>query len=211
MTGPAEDDLPDIIAAAAQRAGFRIATPEETQAIVDQAVTHVMEEEERLLATELVRTVTGKPEIPKADNFYTVLNLMGRQIFDMVADVTDPTVSYGPNRDGYGKCVEVMWRAVWLAMEVVARELHVTGYQHSAATLTAFAKLRGIEGSFMVANLEDALFPASNPAAKVAQWLDEPENREWLGEQARERIERDGDRAHPTVLAHWRELRGRGR
>ena len=204
MSDDTENEILEALADPITAAGMRLATPEETQVLVDHAVTHVMEQEELIRNTPLVRTVEGRPEIPQGTGFPHTARLMGEQIAAMVADVHDPSVAYGPNRDSYGKCVEVMWRAAYLAMETVARELGVTGYQHSVATLMAIGQMRNIEGPFTLVDLHDALYPQYDIPGRVAEFIDE--QRGWLAAEARKLLSRGTEHAHPDVVEHWQKL-----
>lgn len=209
MTDDIEHELLEQLADPIVAAGMRLATPEETQAIVDQAVAHVREQEALIAATPLARTIEGKPELPpEANTFHTTMHYLGDQIAAMVAEVHDPSVAYGPNRDGYGKCVEVMWRAAYLAMETVARELGVTGFQHSIACGEAYRHLARIDGPFMVLRIEDALYPQKNLHARLQEALDD--SRKWLAEKAREYLVGDLSHVHPDVVAHWHILASAG-
>lgn len=202
-----ERELLELLADPMVAAGMRLVSPEETQVLVDHAVTHVMAQEELIRETPLVRTVEGKPELPpQSDTAHTTLHYMGDQIAAMIADVYDPTVAYGLNRDGYGKCVEVMWRAAYLAIETVARELQVTGYQHSIATLMAIGQMRNIKGPFTLVDLHDALYPQYDLPGRVAAYIDE--QREWLAAEASKLLAAGTDHVHPDVVAHWRKLAG---
>lgn len=203
-----EHELLEQLADPIVAAGMRLATPEETQALVDHAVAHVREQEELIERTPLERTVEGKPEIPKWDTVDGALRIMADQIAQMVEDVGDPSVAYGPNRDGYGKCVEVMWRAAYLAMEVVSRELGVTGFQHSIACGEAYRNLAGIDGPFMVLRIEDALYPQYDLHARLAEALDD--SRPWLAKEAAKNLAGDLAHVHPEVVAHWHILAAAG-
>lgn len=209
MTDPheTEHEILEQLADPIVAAGMRLATPEETQAIVDQAVAHVREQEELLARTPVTRTVEGLPEIPRGNSPAGSVLIMADQIARMIEDVTDPEVAYGPNRDGYGKCVEAMWRAAYLAMGVVARELGVTGFQHSMACGEAYRHLAGIDGPFIVLRLEDALYPQNDLHGRLAEALDD--SRAWLARKATELLVEHPD-AHRDVLAHWRKLAAAG-
>lgn len=200
-----EHELLDALADGIHAIGGRLATPEETQVLVDRAVTSVMEAEKLIRATPLERTIDGMPEIPRGD-LADVTDQLARQIQAMVADVHDPAVAYGPNRDGYGKCVEVMWRAGYLAHEVVASQLGVTGFQHSISSLALLGKLRGIEGPYLVIKMEDALFPQYDLRAKLEESLSDEDVRTWLAEKAAEKLAGDLTHVHLDVVAHWRGL-----
>ena len=198
-----EHELLEQLADPIVAAGMRLATPEETQAIVDQAVAHVREQDELIASTPLARVVEGLPEIPRGNTPAGSLLIMADQIAQMVADVTDPAVAYGPNRDGYGKCVEAMWRAAYLAMSVVARELGVTGFQHSVACGEAYRNLAGIDGPFLVLRIEDALYPQNDILGRLAEALDD--SAQWLAKRAAELLAEHRN-AHPDVRAHWQKL-----
>lgn len=157
-----------------------------------------------------------KPDIPG-----TVGGLMPA-IEQLIASVHDPEVSYGPNEDPYGKCVEVMWRAAYIAHEVVARELGVTGFQHGMSSLMLLGALRGMEGPFMVLDGANALYPQYDLLGSAQEWLERPSTREWFADEAEKRLaefeakpvrvwdDEDGHHERPAVsghvVEHWRRL-----
>lgn len=202
--GDLEHQLLDALADHMTDNGMRLATPEEMEVITDRAVTHVMAEEEKLRTTEQRIDHQGKPARPRGADFHETTLLLARQIREMVDDVGDASVAYNGNRDGYGKCVEVMWRAAYLAIEVVASELGVTGAQYSFASLMAFGQMRGYDGPFTVVTLDDALYPQYDLPGRVAGFIDE--QRPWLAEQARALLAQEHRHASSNVVAHWEKL-----
>ncbi len=145
------------------------------------------------------------------------------EIADLIAAVGDSERTLGIETDGYGKCVEAMWRAGYLATEYVAGQLGVTGFQHSVAMLHLYGRAMHIDGPFMMLKVQDALYPQYDLPGRLQEFLDE--QREWLAAQARERlaeydakpthtwtddegVERTTPTAHPRVVEHWRRLAG---
>jgi len=143
---------------------------------------------------------TDKPTVPSS------INELGPAIQSLIDGVSDPTVAYGPNTDSYGKCVEAMWRAAYIAHEAVARELGVTGFQHSVSSLTLLAALRGWTGPVMVLNGEDVLYPQYDLVQKTRDWLESDDVRTWLANEADKRLD---ERTDPidTLAEHWFNLR----
>jgi hypothetical protein len=143
------------------------------------------------------------------------------EIVDLIAAVGDTERQMGIEADGYGKCVEAMWRAGFLATEYVASQLGVTGFQHSIAMLRLYGKAMHIDGPFMMVKVQDALYPQYDLPGRLAEFLDE--QRGWLAEQARaklaeyeaapthtwtdgEGVERTTPTAASRVVQHWRDL-----
>jgi hypothetical protein len=133
----------------------------------------------------------------------------------------------------YGTCVYAMSMAAVAAMQYVARELGVSGFQGSCAEFDVlsrkgaelpllgqihpafdfFRRSRRINGPFMVVRIEDALYPQTGPLAKVREALAEEDTRAWLRAEALKLLAAatrpDGTvDAHPAVVAHWRDLAG---
>lgn len=141
----------------------------------------------------------------------------------LVAGVADPSVTYSLETDSYGKCVEAMWRAAYIAHELVARRLHVTGFQHSISSLTVVGRLRGMTGPYTLVDASELLYPQYDPLGRTAAFLAEDDVRTWLADQAAEKLaafeadpyyettNEDGTTerirsVHEGVEAHWRSL-----
>ena len=123
------------------------------------------------------------PNVP--DNAAVVADAIN----ELVEGVRDPEVTYGIETDGYGKCVEAMWRAAYIAHEYVARRLGVTGFQHGASALTVVGKLRRIEGPYRLVDVEQALFPQYDPVGDTAEFLRSDSVRTWLADEAQKRLD----------------------
>lgn len=111
--------------------------------------------------------------------------------------------------DSYVQCIEAMAQAAVLAFNHVAGELQVTGFQASVAALQAFGRMQHVEGPFMIARLEKALFPQYSITASVDEWATSDDSLAWLREQARNKISENEHRSSdiaPAVWAHWQML-----
>lgn len=129
---------------------------------------------------------------------------------DLIASVSDPEVAYGANTDPYGKCVEVMWRAGYIAHELLAKELGVTGFQHSMSSLMLLAALRRMEGPFRIVDGENALYPQYDLVESTKEWLGTDDVRSWLADEAEKKLAEFAARTEPhaadRVIEHWRAL-----
>lgn len=148
-----------------------------------------------------------KPAVPTREELPAVIDAF-------IAGVSDPEVAYGPNKDGYDKCVEAMWRSAYVAHEYVASQLGVTGFQHSMSSLTLLGALNGIDGPYMLVKVENALYPQYDVVARVAEFLNSEDVRKWLVEQAEKKLAEngaaDGRFAVPRVVDHWRAIVANG-
>lgn len=162
--------------------------------------------------------MTEKPKAPRN------LEDLASEIAKLIASVEDPSVTLGIESGGYGKCVEAMWRAAYMAHELVASRLGVTGFQHGMSSLALLGALRGLEGPYMIVDASQALHPQYDLVGKVQNfpagqgvrsWLareaskklaaaaKEPEFNEWTDEFGEAQRMRN---VHPTVEAHWKRL-----
>lgn len=151
------------------------------------------------------------PTIPTREELPDVID-------GFIAGVSDPDVSYGPNKDGYGKCVEAMWRSAYVAHEYVARELGVTGFQHSMSALTLLGALNCIDGPYILIQAGDALYPQYDVPGRLAGFLASEDVRKWLAEEAAKNLAAISDDfpPHPAVKAlarrtqshrgHWESI-----
>ncbi len=103
----------------------------------------------------------------------------------------------------YGTCCYAMSLAAVAAFNYVAHKLGSTGFQASCADLDFIRRSRGIKGPFIILKAEDALYPQYNLPVRLAEAMETW--RPWLKEQAEKNL-LDEDRAHPDVIAHWRNL-----
>lgn len=158
--------------------------------------------------------MTERPRTPASlDHLYA-------EIADLVAAVTDAEREIDGQRDD-SKCAEAMWRAGYMAVEYVASQLGMTGFQHSYAMLKLYQQAMHIDGPFMVLQVHDALYPQYDLQGRV--WDFVQENHEWLAGQARTMLaeyeanptltytDDDGrtvtrPRVAPRVVEHWRGI-----
>ena len=149
---------------------------------------------------------------------------LGEAIENLIAAVADPNITLGRESDGYGKCVEAMWRAAYMAHELVASRLGVTGFQHGASSLTLLGVLRDIEGPYMLVDASKGLYPQYDLPAQVCEFLEGDAVRSWLAREARKKLaeaakepefsewtDEDGVQhrvrhVHIDVEAHWKRL-----
>lgn len=159
-----------------------------------------------------------KPPVP---NHLEGLVEMIEGLIDSVAD-QDATI--GRESDGYGKCVEAMWRAAYMAHELVASRLGVTGFQHGMSSLALLGALRSLEGPYMIVDASQALYPQYDLVGKVQNFLAGQDVRSWLAREASKKLDdaakepefnewtdENGEvqrmrNVHPTVEAHWKRL-----
>jgi hypothetical protein len=130
----------------------------------------------------------------------------------LLAAVEDSAVTLGIETDGYGKCVEAMWRAAYMAHEMVAAKLGVTGFQHGHSSLVLVGKLHDLKGPYMLIDIEQALYPQYDLGGRVAEYLATTATRTWLADEAQKRLDlhnqggSGGGHAVPVVVEHWRKL-----
>jgi hypothetical protein len=136
----------------------------------------------------------------------TTIEGVADAIKELIRGVGDPDVTLGIETDGYGKCVEAMWRAAYVAHEYVARELGVTGFQHSVSSLRVLGALRGYEGPYMVIDASNALYPQYDLLGQVTEFLGSESTGKWLAEAAQKKLNEDSGYANGRVVDHWWEL-----
>lgn len=107
---------------------------------------------------------------------------------------------------GYEASADAMWKAALAVFNFAASEVGATGFQASWAALRFYGEAMSIKGPFLVMKLEDALFPQYDLPGRLAAYL--KEHREWLRQQAKEKLAGDLSYVHPDVLAHWQKLAG---
>lgn len=161
---------------------------------------------------------SDRPKTPSATS------ALAEEIEKLIAGVGDPDVIYGRETDGYGKCVEAMWRAAYMAHELVAKRLGVTGFQHSISSLKTVGALRDLEGPYRLMDVSNALYPQYDLLRDTEEFLGGDDVRTWLADKAAEKLAAiegepefsewtDGDgvthrvrRVHERVEQHWKRL-----
>lgn len=133
----------------------------------------------------------------------TSVEELAAEITALIKAVGDPDAKLGNESDGYGKCVEAMWRAGYLAHEFAAHQLGVSGFQHSMSSLHLLGALRRIEGPYMIVDASIALYPQNDLAQRVTEFLESGDTRRWLADKAAARLAEDADFAGPAVKSHW--------
>ncbi len=143
------------------------------------------------------------PDIPDREGILPAID-------ELIAAVTDPDVTLGIETEGYGKCVEAMWRAAYIIHEYVAKQLGVTGFQHGGSSLRLLGKLRRYEGPFMVIDGSEALYPQYDLRGRVDDFLSSANTRKWLAECATALLAANSAFVVGPVADHWRGLVNQG-
>lgn len=117
----------------------------------------------------------------------------------------DETVTEPIRSRAYALAAEALVIAGKAAFDYVADVQGVTGWQGSWAALKLYGDLVGVKGPYKIFKLEDALYPQYDLQARLTKWLNEPENQQWLAEQARELLARPDASYHPNVRARLTE------
>jgi len=123
---------------------------------------------------------------------------------DSVDDLRSYIETLTTRSHDYGTCVYAMSMAATAAFNYVARQLGVTGFQAGCADMDILRRTRRIDGPFMVVEIGNALYPQYDLPGRVAEAIEE--SREWLAEQARERLAENHEFVSPAVVAHWEKL-----
>ena len=103
----------------------------------------------------------------------------------------------------YGTCVYAMSLAATAAFYHVSTKLGVTGFQASCADLDFLKRTRHLDGPFMIIKGEDMLYPQYNLQENLREAMESW--KEWAAKEAKKNLE-TSDGAHPSVVAHWKEL-----
>lgn len=117
-----------------------------------------------------------------------------------------PLEAYGTDEDGaagYERAAEVLIEAAIMAFNLAASQMGVTGNQASWAAGQILVRINGMKGPVRIVEAHDYLYPQHQ--GKVAAWLAEPENRDYLvGEALTILAERGNDltRLAPRVQEH---------
>lgn len=110
----------------------------------------------------------------------------------------------------YGTAVYAMSMAAVATFEYVAKELGVTGFQASYASLDVLRRVRQLKGPFILLKAEDMLCPQydlhRSLSEAMAGWED------WAAEEARKKIASASSTCppHPNVMQRWVYLASRG-
>jgi hypothetical protein len=105
----------------------------------------------------------------------------------------------------YSAAAEALVAAGKAAFDYVADEQGVSGFQGSWAALKLYGDLMNITCPYGIYKLEDALYPQYDLRARLDGWLTEPDNIQWLADQAREHLAHSEQMA-PAVRAHMEHL-----
>lgn len=126
--------------------------------------------------------------------------------FDTVEELQGYITSLVEREHDYGTCCYAMSLAATAAFNFVASKLGVTGFQASCADLDILRRTRHLDGPFVILKGEDELYPQYDNHQKLEEcrvmWKD------WIAEQAKAKLEKSADSAHPNVVAHWKKLAG---
>jgi hypothetical protein len=107
----------------------------------------------------------------------------------------------------YGKAVYVMSLAAIAAFNYASHIVGASGFQASCADLDFMRRSRRLE-NFMIVDLNDAMYPQTDPLRKVSKWLNE--NKQVLAEKAQKELDEKHELVHPDVERHWRSLANEG-
>lgn len=108
------------------------------------------------------------------------------------------------SEDGYTASADAMWKAALAAFNFAAKEVGATGFQASWAALKFYSKAMHIDSPFIILKVEDALYPQYDLPARLQTFL--AEQRDWLREQAKEKLAGDLTWVASSVVAHWKRL-----
>jgi hypothetical protein len=126
--------------------------------------------------------------------------------FDTVEELQGYITALVERQHDYGTCCYAMSLAATAAFNFVASKLGVTGFQASCADLDILRRTRHLDGPFVILKGEDELYPQYDNQQKLQEcresWKD------WIAEQAKAKLEKSADSAHPNVVAHWKKLAG---
>ena len=105
----------------------------------------------------------------------------------------------------YGTCVYAMSMAAEATFKYVAHKLGVSGFQASCADLDFLRRTRRMKAGFSILNYENLLYPQYLTDEHFPTHVKLIEdNKKELGKLAQEKLDKDGDRAHSDVAAHWK-------
>lgn len=111
---------------------------------------------------------------------------------------------------GYQQSADALWETAEAVFNFVAREVGASGFQAGWAAMQLFGKIQGIEGPWGFVRASDMVYPqTADLAGKVAKWQEEWAG--WVSEEAKKKLAKEDEyygplRAHPNVIAHWKEL-----
>lgn len=127
--------------------------------------------------------------------------------FNEIEELDEYIKSLVDRRHDYGTCVYAMSLAAVASFNFVARKLGVTGFQASCADLDIIRRTRSIKGPFILLNGEDMLYPQYNLEERLKEAMNEW--KDWLSEQAEQKLSEDLEYVHPDVIKHWKALTGK--
>lgn len=101
----------------------------------------------------------------------------------------------------YGSVVEAMGIAAAATLNYMSS---VSGFQASCADLVVLRRQRFLKGPFTLMKLEDIMYPQYNLHDNLDEFISDCGK--WISEEAKRRLESDGEHAHERVLTHWKRL-----
>ena len=119
------------------------------------------------------------------------------ELNNLIREVTSGTHTYG-------SVVEAMGIVAAATLNYMGSELGVSGFQASCADLVVLRRQRLLKGPFTLMNLEDIMYPQYNLHDKLDEFIGDCGK--WISEEAKRRLESDGEHAHERVLTHWKRL-----
>jgi hypothetical protein len=125
-------------------------------------------------------------------------------MFNELEELDEYIKSLVDRRHDYGTCVYAMSLAAVASFNFVAHKLGVTGFQASCADLDIIRRTRRIKGPFILLKGEEMLYPQYNLEEKLREAMDGW--KDWLSEQAEQKLSEDLGYVHPDVIEHWKAL-----
>lgn len=126
--------------------------------------------------------------------------------FDNIKDLAAYIERLASDKHSYGSCVYAMSHAAVATFNYMASKLGVSGFQASCADMDILRHTRALQRGRVI-DYKNLLYPQyikSDYFPTVEDLM--IENKEWLKEEARKRLEEKSPYAADGVLAHWKRL-----
>jgi hypothetical protein len=125
-------------------------------------------------------------------------------MFNEIEELDEYIKALVDRQHDYGTCVYAMSLAAVASFNFVAHKLGVTGFQASCADLDIIRRTRRIKGPFILLKGEEMLYPQYNLEEKLREAMDGW--KDWLSEQAEQKLSEDLGYVYPDVIEHWKAL-----